>query len=387
MRSQVPATRVVSTLKAAASYGIVAVGVTVILLVATEGLSRFALRASGWVNRHVQPPPSQYAGKPWVDALQRETAAAERYQYHPYVIWRRAPYEGQQLVIDSNGLRRTLHTACGEGALNIFMFGGSALWGSGSPDWGTIPSQVAKVLEDNSGRPACVRNYGESAWVSTQEVLQLILALKDGERPDLVLFYDGWNDITSRYQTGVPDAHANLYDIKEQFERSPARRLGGSSGTMKLVDRISTALKFRKPYLERYRLQEEPLDVVPASIRDRYLRNVEIVDALADRYGFRYAFFWQPMILAEEKALTDEEQRIVTISSVHPDLTRMTQETYRLMKDTQRPNLFYVGDVFREEPNTVYLDWVHVDPEANGMIARRMVELLQSRGYLKGRKG
>lgn len=364
-------------------YGVLSLGAGVILVGAGECAARIALRLSGRISRSVEAAPSYYQGKAWVSALQREEAAVNRYDYHPYVIWRRAPYAGTQISIEPGGLRRTTGITCGDDSLQVFVLGGSALWGTGSPDWGTIPSHLANALSD-AGRPACVRNYGESAWVSTQEVLQLVLMLKEGEVPDLVLFYDGWNEISTRYQNGLPDAHANLYDVKRKFERSPARLLWQSTTAAKLYDKVATRLRLRKPYLERHRLQEESLEEVPESIRARYLRNIEIVDALAERYGFRYAFFWQPMILAEEKLLTAEERRIVEISSVHPDLTQLTQRTYRLMKETRHSHFSYLGDVFRQVPRTVYLDWVHVDPDANRLVARRMFEWLRQQGMVAG---
>ncbi|MBI2884827.1 MAG: hypothetical protein HYY15_01480 [Candidatus Omnitrophica bacterium] len=370
--------------KATMYYGVLSLGAGVILVGVGECAARIALRLSGRISRSVEAAPSQYQGKAWVSALQREEAAVNRYDYHPYVIWRRAPYAGEAITIEPGGLRRTTPVNCDDRSSRIYMFGGSALWGTGSPDWGTIPSHVARALHD-AGRPACVRNYGESAWVSRQEILQLMRLLAEGDVPDLAIFYDGWNEISARYQNGLPDAHANLYDVKQKFERSPARLLWQATGVAKLYDRVATQLRLRKPYLERHRLREEPSAEVPASIRQRYLANVEIVDALSTHYGFKYAFFWQPMILAEEKVLTEEERRIVEVSSVHPDLTQLARETYRLMKDTRHPHFAYFGDVFEQVPRTVYLDWVHVDPDANRLVALRMLELVKQRRSLAAR--
>jgi len=246
------------------------------LAVSIEITYYLVLNVSGRLQARLKPTPAQYQGREWVYALRWEEVATNRYDYQPYVVWRRPPYAGKNIFIGEGGIQRTTQANCGNGSLRIFMFGGSALWGSGSPDWGTIPSQLAKVLAD-SGYSACVKNYGESAWVGTQEVVQLVMALKKGEVPDLVIFYDGWNEISSRYQTGLPDAHANLYDIKQKFEQSPAHLIMQSTSTSKLYDRIMTSLKMQKPYLERYRLRDEPLEGVPASIREQYFRNMWIL--------------------------------------------------------------------------------------------------------------
>ena len=38
----------------------------------------------------------------------KEFEQANKVTYHPYVLWRRRPYQGELLAIDQNGIRRTL---------------------------------------------------------------------------------------------------------------------------------------------------------------------------------------------------------------------------------------------------------------------------------------
>lgn len=39
------------------------------------------------------------------------------------------------------------------------------MWGTGSPDWGTIPAFLQSGLQALKGGPVCVVNFGESGWV------------------------------------------------------------------------------------------------------------------------------------------------------------------------------------------------------------------------------
>ena len=357
---------------------IVGCGALVLALILLEAVSHVVLMAAGKIAPRLRTEPVQYEGEKWLKTMRREEVATNRYLYQPYVVWRRPPFDGETIRIDEAGLRRTTNSQCDDRALRVFLFGGSALWGSGSPDWGTIPSQFAKILQEH-GRPACVRNFGESGYVSSQEMVQLILALKAGEKPDLVIFYDGWNDISVRYQNGIENAHANLYDIKQKFEASPVILALGVTKTATLFDRIMTGLGMWAPHLERHRLAIDmaPVEQVAGSIQTQYLRNVEMVEALANHYGFKYAFFWQPMILAEGKTLTDQEMRIFEESSAHPDLVALTRATYRVMRAVRQPQVFYFGDVFKDRVENVYVDWVHIDPEANRFVASRIYETLE----------
>ncbi len=353
-------------------------GVLGSVVITIELCSHLLLAAAGKIAPRLRVTLSQYEGKDWLKTMRREEVATSRYFYQPYVVWRRRPFEGKTISIDESGLRRTVHSHCDSSSYTVFMFGGSALWGSGSPDWGTIPSWLAKLFEDE-GRPACVRNFGESGYVSGQEITQLILALKQGHKPDLVIFYDGWNDISARYQTGVPDAHANLYDIKQKFEVAPLLLALSETNTARLYDRFATALGVHESSLERHRVMDAvgPSNAIASSIRVQYLRNMEIVDALSKSYRFRYAIFWQPMILAEKKSLSGQEKHILEESAAHPKLVDLTQNTYRLMHDTEAKNFFYFGDVFKDRTDSVYVDWVHIDPDSNGFIAMQMHRALK----------
>src|SRR5215467_15001621 len=168
------------------------IAVTVILLALVEAVSFVALnllQSSVLDEHHGQRMLAAYKGQSWAPALAREEKASRAYDYKAYTVWRSKAFHGEALNIDENGMRTTAHSHCGQGQYTIWMFGGSTMRGNGSPDWGTIPSQLAEMYE-KAGQPVCVLNFGEGAWVNTQEVIQLQLALKGGfGKPNFVAFY------------------------------------------------------------------------------------------------------------------------------------------------------------------------------------------------------
>jgi len=84
---------------------------------------------------------------------------------------------------------------------HIYMFGGSAMWGTGSADRNTIASLLQSYLIANNKRYA-VFNYGFSTVVAHQELSRLkTLHLDNG---DVVIFYDGANDIWQGVVYGRP---------------------------------------------------------------------------------------------------------------------------------------------------------------------------------------
>ena len=157
----------------------------------------------------------------------KEFKQANKVTYHPWVLWRRKPYDGQFISIDQDGIRRTLHTQCDDKAFTIWMFGDSVMWGAGAPDADTIPSYIAADYE-KAGHPVCIVNYAEKGYANTQEVIALIEELKHARRkPDEVLFYDGGTEAFTAYQSGPVDVHSNYLSFKNFLDNWGAYEKAG----------------------------------------------------------------------------------------------------------------------------------------------------------------
>ena len=286
-----------------------------------------------------------YERHAWAETFWREFEASKKYVYQPYVVWRRASFAGETIVVDESGLRLTDGSRCDDETYTIYMFGGSTMWGTGVPNWATIPSFLARRYQQ-AGRAVCVKNYGESAWVSTQEVVKLMLELKRGGRtPDLVVFYDG-----------ASGSFGYLWATNTfQFLQQAAGRAGSTRPVAMNVPAVAQATI------------------------TSYLQNIDLVDALSQRYGFAYTFFWQPVLFGGQKPLTQEEERL-TSDSRWRGVRPLTEATYELARGQDRRHLYYVADAFREYRETLYVDFAHVQPDGNRLIAERMYEVLRHLG-------
>ena len=129
-----------------------------------------------------------YNGEEWVEQHFIDIAESD-ITFRSYIGWERNSTTKPTVNIRIPGERVTKNSADGE--LEIWMFGGSAMWGTGSPDWLTIPSLVAAKMPNFK-----VRNFGESAYTSMQGLNKMIQLLLEGEAPEAIVFYDGGNDIS-----------------------------------------------------------------------------------------------------------------------------------------------------------------------------------------------
>lgn len=120
--------------------------------------------------------------------------------------------------------------------LRIWLYGGNAAFGFEQRDDHTIASELARVAAD-SGVDVVVSNRGvpgQLHWRGSQRFAEDLatLELTGEERPDLVVFYDGFEDVTTARQLvdrGLGDVLAPYEAYGEQtFDRVVNRGEGGT---------------------------------------------------------------------------------------------------------------------------------------------------------------
>jgi hypothetical protein len=317
----------------------------------------------------------------------REFEQANKVTYHQYVLWRRAPYDGEFLSIDQDGVRRTMHSQCdkNEKTSTIWMFGDSVMWGAGVPDGETIPSDLAHDYE-KTGQTVCIVNYAEKGWSNTQESIALIEQLKHAVRkPDVVLFYDGGTEAFAAYQSGRADVHSNYDSFKIFLDDWGASQNAGFSylqhtNTYRLLEKIGAKAPFHN--------QKDGAATVPrdtetlsAAVVANYVQNMEIVNLLAKQYGFRAIFAWYPNMAVGHKELTPYEQQVLNLEyQKFPGLGAMYEATYRKGHEVKSPGFYYLGDLLDDQKSSLYVGISHLKPEGNEIVADRLFEILEHTG-------
>ena len=310
------------------------VGITIFLLFLIEGGLSIAFFIKDRVSASDLPADGHnvadtYSDPTWVNNYNEEFDRSFEAQWRPYVYWRRKPYHGNYINVDTNGIRLTVLAKPiqqeSRPPLKIFMLGGSTMWGTGARDAFTIPSILAQELQ-SKGVAAEVINFGESGYVSTQEVITLQLQLQKGQVPDLVIFYGGVNDTYSAYQQRMAGLPQNEFNRVKDFNLSQPDKLKQRT-EMVLQDVVSKASTMRllKGFLQKTGAKREtgvagnplPFDdlapkgeeeVLAQDVLTTYRGNIEVVKALSEHYHFKYLFYWQPTIF--QKAHLTEYERV-----------------------------------------------------------------------------
>ncbi len=379
---QAPTTEYVSILKRFAVRLCVAITLAVALLVAGEFYSywRYLPAARDTMEPAVKLELTEQ-GNAAEREYWREFEQANKVTYHPYVLWRRRPYQGQLLTIDQNGVRRTLNTQCDDKTFTIWMFGDSVMWGAGSPDASTIPSLLAAAYQ-RTGRQVCIVNYAEKGWSSTQELIGLIEQLKHAaHKPDIVLFYDGGTEAFTAYQSGMVDVHSNYSGFKNYLDNwSVAKKAGFSylreTNTYHFLEKIAIRAPFHKKPVAS--TPDRDVQGLSEAVVQNYLQNMNTAELLAQQYNFRPIFAWYPNLAVGHKQQTPYEQEVLRMEyQKFPGLGAMYQAAYDKARQINHADFHYLGDLLDDQKQSLYVGISHLKPEGNQIVADRLFELLQ----------
>lgn len=315
-----------------------------------------------------------YAGVNWADTHFSELSAAG-VEYQSFYGWRRLPFDGQTITVDERGIRPTPGAANPDSDAPLVVFlGGSTMWGEGADNENTIPAHFTR----NADMPLRVENLGESAYTAFQGYLFLRFRMLDGWRPDLVISYDGINNVGGLCRAAnrafghgrelqmreamrgldrspIPDGLKLTYFIlplKELISRLLARANSGWSDPYRLVchEDLSRAIDVARHLLDSWVTTKQMVEV----------------------HGGHFVAVLQPVAYLGTPT--------VDHLSLDPIRQRNHEAVYELVRDllgapeyeALREHFVDLTDAF-DDAGYTYIDSGHLSPEGNDIIAQRLL--------------
>jgi lysophospholipase L1-like esterase len=266
-----------------------------------------------------------------------------------------------------------------EGELRIFMLGGSTV-AYGNPP---LPVYVERDLKRRGFQGARVFNYGVISQNSSQELAHLVFHVLDSE-PDIVIIYDGGNDIMDPLlydpRPGFPFnflAYENNVLFKEVGEYPwPSLLAYGSEMFRHLLRNYffetfgnfsnlrSYAGYGSHPWLEK--------------VAGIYAGNLAKAGRICRAYNVEYVAFLQPIIFYKRKAVAETEKNILSgWPAIERNLVGPYTDVVRTkiiddIKDEQKIFPFEFHDlsgIFTDSNEAVFTDYIHVNDASNRKIA------------------
>ncbi|MCB2263375.1 MAG: hypothetical protein LGR52_10660 [Candidatus Thiosymbion ectosymbiont of Robbea hypermnestra] len=355
-----------------------------LILTAGDRLAREP-RTGRWLDERARA--DAYHGATWVQDYFRELDLSGKGGWRPYVYWRHPPRRGRYIQVDRNGLRATWRPPSRDAALDapppvrIFAFGASTMWGLGVRDHYTVASHLSKRLHAR-GYPAQVTNYGQSAYVSTQEAIALLRGIHRGEVPDIVIFYDGLSDVLSSYMNAAAGVSQNARRRRAEFAlldrpQGLLQHIGRQVPTRNLwgFDRLATGLRRGIRPSVGHRSQVRPLsDEVVRQTRHIYAANLAFVASLGRRYGFESLFYWQPHIFSKRRRSASEQAAAESLFPTRKAFEAIYREVRRSATLRDQTGFRDISALFDDLAEPYYVDGTHLSESGNRLVAEVMAE-------------
>lgn len=330
----------------------------------------------------LQAASPAYLGDEWAAEFWPEERLRQKSRkvYVPFLIWGVTHWHGKYINNDegTTGLwRRTINPTrndCKSTPVTVWIFGGSTMYGTGVPDWATLPSYLSRDL--NVGRSDCivVSNFGVEGYVTNQELILLMEQLKAGRRPNIVIFYDGLNDAgAAGPSSGPPKPHFYVEIVKARIEGSISGRFDflRDSYTLRVAGAILGSL------FPRHSVRSVLDELHPKAVAtlDNYQANLGVLKVLAKAYNFRIYCFWQPSLYYGHKPLVPFEQELPVSDPWSRIVTAVYQEAETRAVNTE--DFIFLGGIFDSVKEPVYVDQGHLGPRGNELAAQAVAKYIR----------
>lgn len=290
-------------------------------------------------------------------------------EYRAYVGWSKREFHGITTNINNAGDR--IHKPTTQNPVGVVrFFGGSTMWGTGADDNGTIPALFNQLFPSYR-----VFNHGESGYLSRQSLARLVNLAVLNEPMDLVVFYDGVNDV--QYHCGSDNVAMNEHGRAERIanlvEMTRTERI--LYGNLKeLTTEIGSRLKDA--------MFDQNLDMnSKCEIDSAYAQRVasilieswKVAHSVVTGKGGRFVAILQPVIYIGNPKhdyldLSVTDRRARSYRAVYPFIQKFIAET----------NVDWIYDFSNsfDRDEFIYVDFAHVSQNGNRIVAERLANLL-----------
>ena len=239
----------------------------------------------------------------------------------------------------------------------------------------TIPSLFVKQHPEYRGY-----NFGKSGYTSHQNLNVLMEKLLDGLRPDVVVFYNGVNEVRECRRELRAYSHVRDAQIRELLDdhpwnfRNPKSYLSLLYPAKTFLDQALGSLSYRLARPQSFFDCDQNPEKAAAVAR-LLLWDWTAAKDLVEDYGGRFIGVLQPVVYFShtrtDHITVDEERR--------PEIRR----SIRASSTSSRANFPQLQENFLDLRNAfdqdayIYIDFCHVSPNGNQLIAARIgTELL-----------
>lgn len=298
----------------------------------------------------------------------------------PYVMFGgipNSPIGGGERLNDLGYREQSPRTPKAPGEIRIFVLGGSTVF-AGNP---TIPAALEERFKQQGWPQVKVYNFGVVSSSSGMELARVVHDVSNYQ-PDLIIFYNGANDMANPLQY---DPRPNYPLNFLVYENNPVLESDVNKyPTFYLMAYGSNLLRFLLPDFFVHKLL--PLEDIRRQvgyntdpwrqqIADRYLENLMKANRISQAFGARFIAFLQPTVYFKDK-LSGEEKIIYNKSQPQHFLwvCDKIRTQYEQVKKRDDLLLIDLTDIFDDVDKTVFVDHIHIYNDMTALLVQEIFE-------------
>lgn len=281
--------------------------------------------------------------------------------YRSFIGWRQIEHHAPGVNVGGPDLQRlTINPQPAE--RTAFFFGGSTIWGTGVADAETIPSHFAALTR------MYAENFGENGYTAHQSLVFLLQLLQTRPQPDLVVFYDGVNDVQAKCRIGLtPQSHEKEQEFASILHASG--RPDSFSHYFRAITRFAERIRSQisiKATGTAYDCHTDPAKA--EAVAENLVRDWEFARRLVEQAGGKFAAFLQPVAYFSRTRL--DHLRL------SDDLEKQYRAVYPRVREklARSPVLHDLVDAL-DADERFYFDFCHVHSAGNLRVAERMAQV------------
>jgi hypothetical protein len=359
------------------AFSLLVVVVFVFSLEATAGVF-IALFPHSWNGHHVGAIPYRYstvAGIDW-DKFSQEAYAFDHMGYMVYdeklQEYVHINYSGAYLNVENH--RRVTPDQPEVYESTIYVFGGSTVFCSESPDAYTLPAQLQKLLLEAYGPQYRVVNMGVKGYVVSQQINRLRgVPLEPG---DIVVFFDGFNDVSLNFS----------WDFYAEWQ---VDSLGKNSLLRILPQALAEGSVLYEYFLAPYNFRPavlndaEELEERWSTLSMDMLQQIQTAQEIVSDSGAYFIHFLQPTLFSvsgkspNELAMTKDYGTVpngwAEVVMGGFDVLAALEPEYDRLGIHSVDFTYALDPVYRHTNLDIFYDSVHITHEGNLVLAEQML--------------
>ena len=322
-------------------------------------------------------------------------------KFYPYYAFKEKEFKSKTININHLGIRQTIGNCQNKKSVKINIYGGSTVLGVGVADDQTIPSHLAKILNqtlkkknaDEIKKCYLVKNEGGGFWVSSQDFIRFQNSInKIDNEIDYAIFYQGINDIIAVKKGGKPGDMDPLYSYYLSFlnnnKLSVAKFLVNNSNTFSAISNLLFKIKKKSDKQNVVIINKiRNNSYISSAISEIYINNILNNSLICNRKQIKCIFILQPYPLLTKKKLSKNEKKIFNSSKSENSLTmhdsniKLSEKVYEKIINDKRVlklnNFYDFTEIFDLDTQELFVDTAHLLDLGNKIAANKIFNIIK----------